>query len=386
MRSQAKSAVSDRRHYLERELDEMAQDNPVWNFIRKGSLDGIWLWDLENPESKWISPEFWELIGYDPARRMHTRDAWKDVIFTEDLAAMLEQFRAHCMDPDVPYDQIVRYRHADGSTVWVRCRGLAIRNGKDQPIRMLGAHNDVTRLKQAEETARLEQGIAKHANEELKAFAYSTSHDLKSPANTIRMLLEEARQALNTGDVTDADEMLVKAETTNNAMRAMVDKLLEYTRMVETSAVQGPVDLDTLVSEVVDDLAADILRSGAELVVDTLGMVTGTDWQLRKMFQNLISNAIKFQPVGNTPKVEVRSAPSEPGVLKIEVEDNGIGIEEKDREQIFDLFAKLHPPSTYEGSGVGLAFCAKVAQSHHGKISVTSVPGQGTTFSIQLPL
>ncbi|MEM7718570.1 MAG: ATP-binding protein [Pseudomonadota bacterium] len=348
-------------------------------------MDGIWYWDLERLENKWISPEFWELIGYDPAHRMHVRGAWKDVIFPEDLDAMLKKFEALRSGPDTPYDQLVRYRHANGSTVWVRCRGLAIRDGNGAPIRMLGTHIDVTPLKQAEETARAAQGVATNANEELKAFAYSTSHDLKSPANTIRMLLEEARRALNTGDLTDAKQMLDKAETTNNAMRGMVDKLLDYTRTVGTTTVPDPIDLDLLLVDVVQDLAADISRSGAKLHVDTLGIAKGIDWQLRKLFQNLISNAIKFQTKGNTPRIEIRTAPSKPGVLTIEVEDNGIGIAEEDQKRIFDLFSTLNRPSLYQGSGVGLAFCARVAHTHGSRLSVKSDLGAGTMFSFQLP-
>ncbi|MEO0915956.1 MAG: PAS domain-containing protein, partial [Pseudomonadota bacterium] len=222
MHTQITSVFSDRRHYLERELDEMMQNNPIWQSLREGSLDGIWYRDLERPNNEWVSPEFWRLLGFDPAEKKHTPDAWMDLIFREDLSKATANFRAHCENPTHPYDQILRYRHANGSTIWVRCRGVAIRNTDGKPVRMLGTHSDVTTLKRAEEAAIAENGITSDANEELKAFAYSTSHDLKSPANTIRMLLEEARRALNTGDVTDAKDMLAKAETTNDAMRGGV--------------------------------------------------------------------------------------------------------------------------------------------------------------------
>ncbi|MEL6793140.1 MAG: PAS domain-containing protein, partial [Pseudomonadota bacterium] len=114
-------------------------------------------WDLENPEHEWMSPEFWRLFGYDPEDKQHLASEWQDMIFPEDGALALVNFEAHCADPDHPYDQIVRYRGADGGVVWVRCRGIAVRNEAGAPIRMLGAHTDVTELmekKAADEVAR----------------------------------------------------------------------------------------------------------------------------------------------------------------------------------------------------------------------------------------
>ncbi|SHO43481.1 PAS domain-containing sensor histidine kinase [Desulfopila aestuarii] len=139
-------------HYLKRELYSLVQENSsIFDFLQKGSLDGLWYWDLEKPEHEWLSPQFWEILGYDPSEKKHLASEWQDIIFPEDLEVALENFHQHCADPKHPYDQIVRYTHKNGSTVWVRCRGIAIRNGAGKPIRMLGAHTDLTQFKQAEE-------------------------------------------------------------------------------------------------------------------------------------------------------------------------------------------------------------------------------------------
>ncbi|MEM7752019.1 MAG: PAS domain-containing sensor histidine kinase [Pseudomonadota bacterium] len=381
----AQNPTCDDRHYLECELEELVKDNKVWQFIREGSLDGIWYWDLENPQNEWMSPELWELLGIDPATKAHDPAEWQDLIHPEDLVVATENFNAHCADPDHPYDQIVRYRHADGSTIWVRCRGLAIRDATGKPVRMLGAHNDVTALKQAEEAANRAHGVATHANEELQAFAYSTSHDLKSPANTIRMLLQEARLALQGGAPKDAHSLLTKAEATNEAMRNMVDKLLEYTRVAGSEIVLEPVDLDRLITEVIDGLGADIMATGARVDIGPLGWAMGSDWQLRQIFQNLISNAIKFQVVGNEPQVTISAQPAPKNRVKIEVGDNGIGIPVADQKRVFELFSKLHHASKFQGSGVGLAFCARAAKAHGSDMSIRSTE-DGTVFSVDLAL
>ena len=139
-------------HYLKQELYERVQTSPeIFEFLQGGSLDGIWYWDLVNPEHEWMSPRFWEAFGYDPATREHRSAEWQEMVHPEDLRVAIENFEKHCADPSHPYDQVVRYRHRDGSTVWVRCRGLAIRDESGRAIRMLGAHTDVTREKRAQE-------------------------------------------------------------------------------------------------------------------------------------------------------------------------------------------------------------------------------------------
>jgi histidinol-phosphatase (PHP family) len=138
-------------NYLKRELyDLIKADTDIFDFIQSGSLDGIWYWDLENPENEWMSPRFWETLGYDPDEKKHFASEWQDIIFQEDLKLAIKNLEKHCADPNHPYDQIVRYRHASGSTIWIRCRGLAIRDKNGKPIRMLGAHLDITALKETE--------------------------------------------------------------------------------------------------------------------------------------------------------------------------------------------------------------------------------------------
>ena len=109
--------ADDEQHPLHLELvDLIGRDPKMWEFIQHGSLDGVWYWNLEKPDEEWISPEVWELFGMDPATKRHDPAEWQDLIFKEDLELAVENFEKHCQDPSHPYDQIVRYRHADGST------------------------------------------------------------------------------------------------------------------------------------------------------------------------------------------------------------------------------------------------------------------------------
>ena len=386
MTASASAIDTPEKHYLEQELEDLVKGKEIWQFLREGSLDGIWYWDLEKPEHEWMSPEIWALLGMDPATKAHDPAEWQDLIHPDDLSTAIDNFEKHCADPNHPYDQVVRYFHADGSTVWVRCRGLAIRTPDGTPIRMLGAHNDVTAMKLAEEQALRERAAADRANEELQTFAYSTSHDLKSPANTIRMLIREIRLAIGDGDLEDADALLEKAEFTIDSMRCLVDELLKYTSLIGREDQMEPVALNDIIQNVLDVLEGDILTSGAKIEVDDCGIVIGSAWQLRQMFQNFVSNAIKFQSEGRKPHVTIRARPADNRRRIIEVEDNGIGIKLEDQKNIFDLFSKLHRPSSFEGSGIGLAYCHRVAKSHGSDIEVTSVPGEGSVFRVSLPV
>jgi len=139
-------------HYLQKELFELLQkDKGVFQFIQNSSLDGLWYWDLEQPENEWMDERFWQTLGYDPSEKAHKASEWQTIIFEEDLALAKENLEKHLADPAHPYDQTVRYKHSNGAVVWVRCRGLAIRDEAGKPVRMLGAHNDVTELKASEQ-------------------------------------------------------------------------------------------------------------------------------------------------------------------------------------------------------------------------------------------
>ncbi len=138
-------------HYLQRELFELIKnDDSIFEFIQEGSLDGMWYWDLENPENKWMNAKFWTTLGYDPSSKNHHANEWKEIVYPEDLEVALINFDKHLANPGHPYDQIIRYKHANGGTVWIRCRGIAIRDESGKPLRMLGSHTNITKEKKQE--------------------------------------------------------------------------------------------------------------------------------------------------------------------------------------------------------------------------------------------
>ena len=144
-------------HYLKKELYELLKtDESIFDFIQEVSMDGLWYRDLENPENEWMNPRFWKVLGYDLKEMPHKASAWQNRINPDDLKLALDNFEKHAANPDIPYDQEVRYTHKNGSIVWIRCRGLIIRDKEGKPLRMLGAHQNITSLKNAEEKLKQE--------------------------------------------------------------------------------------------------------------------------------------------------------------------------------------------------------------------------------------
>lgn len=376
-------------HYLKRELyDRVSRDPAVFEFLQSGSLDGVWYWNLERPDDEWMSPRFWETLGYDPARMPHRVQAWQSLVNAEDLERAIDSLGRHCADPRHPYDEVVRYRHADGSTVWIRCRGIAIRDAGGRAVRMLGAQNDITAIKRGEEAARRDAAGLAHVNDELRQFAYAMSHDMKAPANSAAMALsilaEEQAERLDE----EGREMLDIASASIGRLRALVEDVLRFTRIVGSAMPPEDFDLRAVVDEAAADLGAEIAAIGARVTVSgRCPPIRGYRWQARMLAQNLLDNALKYRRPDHPPRVRIvlrpMRRPEAPGAI-LTVTDDGIGIDAAYHARIFEVFERLHSVDAYPGTGLGLAICKRIARQHGGDVTVDSAPGRGATFTATL--
>lgn len=379
--------MTNEKHYLLSELEDLLQnDLKMWRFLQESSLDGIWYWDLENPDQEWMSPEFWSTLGVDPSTKEHLASEWQDLIFADDKDLALQNFIAHCEDPNHPYDQIVRYVHSDGSTVWVRCRGMAIRDDNGRAIRMLGAHTDLTASKRAELVALKQQDVANAAMKELQSFAYSVSHDLKSPSNTMKYLLDELKETQSAKLDIDGQHLLKLASNTVDRMTVLIDDVLRYTQILSKDIIEKTsVDLNEVVRAVVEDLRAGVHEAEADFEIAPLPVVQGDPTQLRVLFQNLIENGLKFKHPDLPARIALNAAlDRDSGTHLISVRDNGIGMPKQHQERIFEVFQRLHRAEDVPGTGLGLAMCRRILRNHGGDIAVESSDGHGAVFTCSL--
>ncbi len=378
-------------HYLQAELEALVQSSPeIFHFLQAGSLDGIWYWDLEAPEHEWMSARFWEILGRDPALREHKAAEWQDLIHPDDLVTATANFHRHLADPDHAYDQVVRYRHPDGSTVWVRCRGIAIRDAEGRPTRMLGAHNDITALKRSE--ARLSEQLAalakaqeqaRQRDRDLAEFATIASHDLQAPLRAIASFLQLIQQDLGPNMSPQHVRWFEIVVNAVHEEKVLIDALLSYSRVQSHLPAWEEVDLDAVVERALTQLADPIQESAALVRTAPLDRVWGDAEMLTLAVRHLIDNALKFRGAG-PPVIDIRSE-TVGGQIAFHVSDDGIGIQEADHATIFKAFRRLHRKSEYPGSGIGLAVVSRIADSLGGWVQVDSTPGAGSRFTLMLP-
>lgn len=277
-----------------------------------------------------------------------------------------------------------RMRHKDGSWVWLLGYDTVFeRDESGKVTHHLGIATDITLQKIAQEQALAERRAADTANEELRSLAYSMSHDMKAPSNTLQLLLKELNDGHGHLLDDDAKELMNLSLKTVAKMQGLVNDVLSYTQVVGREDEYSHVDLNDVVNNVIQDLHADICIHGAEVLVDDLPIVRGSRMQLGILFHNLISNALKYHLSDSTPKVRISSTANASDQLTfVHVKDNGIGIALKHHRKIFKMFKRLHISEEYPGTGLGLAICKRIVLMHHGGISVQSAPFEGSTFSV----
>lgn len=223
------------------------------------------------------------------------------------------------------------------------------------------------------------------SNRDLEDFAYAASHDLRQPVRSITGYLDLV--GLQRDKLDESGQMyLDRARRASLRMQDLIDGLLAYSRVTTDKEAAVAVDLGEVVRDVVDDLSQQLEDSGGSVQVEgVLPPVHATPAQARLVFQNLVSNGVKFVPPDRAPRIRVRGH-KEAGNAFIEVEDNGIGIEPRYAGKVFGMFQRLHPRDAYPGHGIGLAVVKRIVEHHGGDVSFTSTPGQGTVFRVRWPL
>ncbi len=222
------------------------------------------------------------------------------------------------------------------------------------------------------------------SNKELENFASIASHDLREPLRTmscyLRLLQRESQNELNS----KSSEYLDFALKAAPRMSDLINDLLEYSHAGKKQEAPTLVDCNAVVGTILSNLAAATQESHAEITCDSLPTVLSDERELGQLFQNLISNAIKYQGE-RSPKIHIHCGVVN-GEWRFSIRDNGIGIAPEERDQIFVAFRRLHIRGEYEGTGIGLAICKKIVEAHGGKIWVESVIGEGSTFYFTLPV
>ncbi|GAB3994898.1 hypothetical protein GCM10028807_33650 [Spirosoma daeguense] len=317
----------------------------------------------------------------------------------------------------------------DGQLRWIRANGRAFFDQTGKANIFIGTVIDVTEnywqqqelerlvaertqaLQEAVQTSKRQETLAqqqseellrsntdlRHSNENLRQFAQIASHDLQEPLRKIQtfsdVLLNQFLDNLADGE----RDMIRRIQKSAHRMQMLVKDLLTYSQIATNRDAPVPVNLSTVVTDVIGDLEIAISERQAKIDAAKLPTLLGSSSRYGQLLQNLIANALKFAKPDQPPLIVIRAQLSQPTQLPptlqhrpdsfwlITVSDNGIGFDEKYKDRIFNPFQRLHDTKSYSGTGIGLAICQRVVESYGGAIDVTSQPGIGSVFKIYLP-
>lgn len=367
-------------HYLKAELDgQLIHDEQVRQWFEYEAWDGLWYWDLENQETLWLSPQFKSLLGYHECEATDSMSWLKEQVFREDLPLLEAALQEYLVDPDYTYEQIVRYRHKDDSTLWLQCRGVIIRDDNNRATRMLGVHTDLTELKMAHQALEEKHRALEYSNQQLEKFAFVAAHDLKCPVKAIQRLITWIDE--------DDDELppntqahFNKIKHRSNRLEVLLNDLLQYARIDQPAKGPETIQFDRFVTAIFELLNN---AQNFDLQVDVASVyVEKTPFEL--IIRNLLSNVIKHHHKGEG-KIKV-TCEQQSSQYWIQVIDDGPGIPSQYQKRVFELFETLKTKQDAEGSGIGLAMVQKAVTALKGELKLASDGICGTTFTITLPV
>ena len=376
---------------LRKEADiRLTQANERFEKVSEATNDAIWDWNIKENTLFW-GQGFKSLFGYEVDKVTPTLDSWTRHIHPEDQNRVNTTLEQALHSTQNTWVQDYRYLKSDGSYAFVVDRGLVIRDEAGEPLRMVGAMTDITdRKRNEEQLVKLNRSLEKYtkelerSNEELEQFAFVTSHDLQEPLRMISSFLDQLKRKYNDQLDEKAHQYIHFATDGAKRMKRIILDLLEYSRANTPSSEKGPVDLQSLLEEYIQLRRKVINESSATIDFENLPEINTYKSSIIQIMHNLLDNAIKYVQEGKPPRIKVTCL-DRPDQWEIQISDNGIGIDSRFFEKIFQIFQRLHNKEDYNGTGIGLSIVRKHVEHLGGQIWLDSVPGEGSTFFFTIP-
>jgi PAS domain S-box-containing protein len=351
---------------------------------------GLWDWNLSTGEV-FFNENWSTMLGYDPSEIEYHEGTWKKLVHPDDWPEVKNELNRHLEGETNMYFTEHRLKTRTGEYLWISDRGTVVERDKaGNPKRMVGIHNDISQRKEAEfklknwnkeleKTVKERTAQLEETNKELESFSYSVSHDLKAPlraiTNFIKILREECVHIVNEEQLKYLDIIQSNAEK----MNTLITDLLSFSKLGRKSLNLQNIKTIKLVREAYQEQVKDPGYSNHEFILKPLSNLYADVSMMRIVFNNLISNALKFSAYSNNPMIEIGETMID-NKRTIYVKDNGMGFDMKYVNKVFGAFQRLHSEDEYKGTGIGLSLVQRIINKHGGRIWVESKLGEGTIF------
>jgi PAS domain S-box-containing protein len=346
----------------------------------EGANAGMWFWNLEKDLFEWTD-RYKNIFGVDPDPEMSYDDFLKSV-HPEDREKVINATQ-RAMQYGEDFKVELRTIWPDKSIRWVYSLGRLFYDAQGKPKEMIGIAIDITPSKVAEQELQETLKQLKRSNAELEQFAYVASHDLQEPLRMITSFLQLLQRRYEHQLDSDANEFIQFAVDGAARMQELVNDLLTYSRIGRKTGKFDAVNTEDILKQIIFDSLVLIEEKKADIIYDNLPVVWADYTQLVQVFQNLISNSIKYNEQ-EQPTIHI-SAEKKVNDWVFKVEDNGIGIDSHHGDRVFKIFQRLHGRDEYEGTGIGLAIVKRIVEQHGGMIWYDSKPGEGSIFYFSIP-
>lgn len=346
------------------------------------NLPDVVLYETGSGKS-FISENVIDMLGY-PAGKFGDNAFFKVIMHPGDLKEIERKtIEWHKQGAQGVLNLEFRVRRSDGRYIWLEDHMVKLRDNGEKD-HMSGVLIDVTEHKQSEEKLKQLAEKLSISNKELEQFAYVASHDLQEPLRMVASYIQLLQRRYKGNLTSEADEFINYAVDGVIRMKSLINDLLVYSRVNTKDFPAEEVDVNKVLKQTINTLKATIEETGAEVQVENMPSVTANEMQIGQLFQNLISNAIKFRKPDVKPVVKITAKHSGHEWM-FSVSDNGIGIDKEFTDRIFVIFQRLHNNQEYPGTGIGLAICKKIVEKLGGHIWVEAEKGVGSTFSFTIP-